>query len=152
MSKEETPIRLNLEKEQPVSLAAGQREMASPLPGRVVQREEVLPPPVGIGEREWRGALRWFIVLISILSISVPAIFVLKGLHLLDLSDTALVAYGGAVLGGQGLLALAAKYILAPFLTVSFGKSGGNYSPSQRPGGSKRSTGSRRSVKSDSAG
>lgn len=95
------------------------KETHLPLTVKEVEQDEVPELPKGVSEKQpWKVALYWFLTLISILSLSVPVIFVLKGLGYLALSDTTLGAYGAVILGGQGLLALAAKYILAPFLTM----------------------------------
>jgi hypothetical protein len=92
LSKEETSIGPIRDKELP--------SLSIP---KAIEKEE--PPQLsGFGASEmwvWKAALWWFLALISILSISMPAIYVAKGLHHLDLSAAELGAYGGVVLGGK---------------------------------------------------
>jgi hypothetical protein len=64
---------------------------------------------------QWRWVLKWWVALVSILTLHVPVFVFLVGTGILNLPSSMFIAYVSAATGGNTLLALAGTFLLRPF-------------------------------------
>ena len=71
--------------------------------------------------RQWRWVLKWWAVLVTVLTIHIPVFVFLVGFDVFSLPQGMFITYVSAATGGNTLLAVAGTYLLRPFGNLSDG-------------------------------
>ena len=64
---------------------------------------------------QWRWVLKWWAVLVTILTLHIPVFVILVGTGTLELPSSMFITYVSAATGGNTLLAVAGALLLRPF-------------------------------------
>jgi len=65
--------------------------------------------------QQWRWVLIWWALLVTILTLHIPAFVFLVGYDIINLETTMFVTYVSAATGGNTILAIAGTYLMKPF-------------------------------------
>ena len=79
------------------------------------QIDNLPPAPQREAGRYWRWVLIWWACLVTVLTLTVPAVVLLVAFGKATLPDAMFIAYVSAATGGNTLLAFPGRHLLSPF-------------------------------------